>query len=119
MFTLNGCSDVEGEAVQRIPWEKWEPMTGDCLAIELEVTHLIDSWRARSSPDTRLLEARFQYDKTRCISLLMEIEVPHGPVLRTIVGIGYVAGSFHSIPISQLIVDDIRNVQPSYYTVLG
>jgi hypothetical protein len=88
IFVLDGGSAVEFAPIQRIPWHEWKAFAGDCAATELEASELIKSWRARPSPTTRLLEAQFQYNKTTCISLLMEIQVPEGPVVRTIVKVG-------------------------------
>ncbi|KAH6910885.1 hypothetical protein BKA70DRAFT_1268844 [Coprinopsis sp. MPI-PUGE-AT-0042] len=85
ILLLDGCSGVQFNLLQRVHLDEWEHISGDCPTTESEVTELINSWRAKSTSETQLMEARFQYDSQRRISLLMEVEVPDGPILRTVV----------------------------------
>lgn len=91
IYLLDGCNGLQFNLLQRVHWNDWERIKGDCPTTESEVTQLIDAWRAKTTWQTRLLEARFQYNRQRRISLLMEIEAPDGPILRTIVRFSWVS----------------------------
>jgi hypothetical protein len=93
ILLLDGCNGLQFNPLQRVHWDKWERIKGDCPTTESEVTQLIDAWRARASWETRLMESRFYYNRQRRISPLMEIMTPDGPVLRTIVRVECVISS--------------------------
>ncbi|KAH6902411.1 hypothetical protein BKA70DRAFT_1306836 [Coprinopsis sp. MPI-PUGE-AT-0042] len=86
VLTFNGSSRGDtADFFEVVPWDEWGLLKGDCPAAELEVTKIIDRWRATSEPTTRLVEAIFQYRAKTHVTLFMEIKVPDGPVIRSIV----------------------------------
>jgi hypothetical protein len=71
-----------------VRWDQWRPLESDCPVVEAEATQTVERWRETQHPTTRLVEGIFEYNIVTTISLLMEIEVPEGRLVRTIVRIG-------------------------------
>ncbi|KAH6902413.1 hypothetical protein BKA70DRAFT_1306838, partial [Coprinopsis sp. MPI-PUGE-AT-0042] len=85
ILVFDGCWGVAPQALELARWDERESFGGDCPLLEAEFAQTIDRWRKTEEPTTRLMEAIFEYNAATRISLLMEIEIDKGRLLKTIV----------------------------------